>query len=531
MTSSTPYLQTLLSCLPEEYKSATEQLVKTASSSALVDTFLRLATNGPYPTNARAQTQHTWSKNQSSFQSALRSLHDESPTSTSSQTSLSKRKRSASPPPPSKKLKHTGVPPESDAISTSNSQNDRPLYTLHALSATSPVRKKVDITIHEHTLRLTNPASRALEASIPLSALKRAFLLPTRGKAKPHWTVVLMSHDAPARPAQKFASSSANANAHYQAIFGVDAEPTASFSITNHASQPDSPLPAKETFPKSGPTRPALLAFLGHLPSSCPLFEPSSDAFRSTSGAQGIGAYRGAKECTLWFLKQGILGEGKPCEFWAFGDLKGSRRGLESRHCEGAQMYEGEETEFGMVDGREQDNIRQWVRKYRHLFGRQSAVGKRTVNGVIGTGTNDVNGGERADADEEGDDVLRDSDDEDSEFEMSSVESDGGSPSSGTSDSEADGGQDSGEEGGDEDEEEEGGSASAGSAGEEDGDEEDLDPKHSPPHAPGAVPKMSRAAMDVAVGMAVGELMSGSGPSRRKVEVDGEEDEEDELDE
>ncbi|OBZ74864.1 Heat shock protein 16 [Grifola frondosa] len=81
-------------------------------------------------------------------------------------------------------------------------EDDPPLFTLHTLSATTPVRKKVDITVHSASIRLTNPNSHALEhPSIPFSSLRRAFLLPTRGKTKPHWTVVLLPSDTPSPPA------------------------------------------------------------------------------------------------------------------------------------------------------------------------------------------------------------------------------------------------------------------------------------------------------------------------------------------
>ncbi|KAJ7202286.1 hypothetical protein GGX14DRAFT_654110 [Mycena pura] len=69
---------------------------------------------------------------------------------------------------------------------TASPHHGAPLSTLHSISTTSPVRKKVDITVHKSLFNLMNPSTGAVESSIPLSVLKRAFLLPTRGKTKAH---------------------------------------------------------------------------------------------------------------------------------------------------------------------------------------------------------------------------------------------------------------------------------------------------------------------------------------------------------
>ena len=64
----------------------------------------------------------------------------------------------------------------------------------------------------------------------------------------------------------------------------------------------------------------------------------------------------------------------------------------------------------------------------------------------------------------------------------------------------------------------------------EDEEEEDLDPKHHPLLRAGAMPRMSKAAMDMAIGMATADLVgagsSTAGGSRAKaVSVESEEDE------
>ena len=63
---------------------------------------------------------------------------------------------------------------------------DKPVYTLYALSVATLLRKKLDILVRQHSLRLVNPAIKAVESSLSMFTLKRAFLLPTRGKTKPH---------------------------------------------------------------------------------------------------------------------------------------------------------------------------------------------------------------------------------------------------------------------------------------------------------------------------------------------------------
>ena len=363
-----------------------------------------------------------------------------------------------------------------------------------------------------------------------------------------------MSHDNPPRPARSKSNTSPD---HFQLIFGLDATCTSAMTVTRYEGPADNAEICKDPYPPKSLTRGAVDALLSRLPTSCPIFEPNPDAFHSNSNEQGIAAYRGAKEGTLWFLKQGLLGESKPCEFWTLGDLKGgeaqggeavrllsatgrtcsifvtrkaTKEGKEKGVDSEQEEEEGDETEFSMVDGREQDNIREWVRKHRHLFGGR-AQGRKDKGGTNGAPSSINAQGKGAD-EEEGDDVLRDSDDEDSDFEVSS--SDDGSPSSESGGSGSDDDQGSGDEGGDEDEGAGSESGSARSAEDDVGsdDEEEMDPKHHPLMRPGAMPRMSRAAMDAAVGMVVNDLIGGGGGRpKRTVEVDVDEEEEDELDE
>ncbi|EIM84474.1 uncharacterized protein STEHIDRAFT_170160 [Stereum hirsutum FP-91666 SS1] len=649
MSSSASYLQALLSTssVPPEYQQTIESLISSPNSpeTQAIEALLRLVSNGPCPPSANLQTQSTWSSFQTRVTETLASLIPE----TSTGTNGTRRKRSPSPEGPStppKKLKPS--PSSSSALLATNPNlkptteaQDLPLFTLPALSLTSPLRKKLTITIHQASLRLTNPTTNALEyPPIPLSQLKRCFLLPTRGKAKLHWTVILMSGDVPDK-AKGGAKGKANDKekdtakekevANVQVTFGIDAEPTTAFATTTYPTSESKSesenVPSTTTHPKGTPSRPSLLTFLSHLPEACSLHTPvppsipsaslasstnpktdpdDSSAATSTGPiARGITAYRGAKESTIWFFKQGLLLESKPCEFWALHDLAppseeseagvaGYEEGVRmlsatGRTCsvflkrraervgggdgkekaggadgkgngageeeEEEEMMEGEETELGMVDGKEQEGIREWVRKYRSSFGRvpssssssaskphqaTSSPSKSNANGKDSKGKGKAQETDKMEVDGEGDGEA--DSDSDSNFEVDSSDDDGGSPSSG-SDSDSEGDSDGGSNAsdaetgdeGEDGEDDEGG----GSQEEEDEEEEEaLDPKHHPLLRPGAMPKkMSKATMDAAVGMVLGDMMGGGSKKDTKgskkvvevVEMDEGEDGEDEL--
>ncbi|KAI0270479.1 hypothetical protein BC834DRAFT_861622 [Gloeopeniophorella convolvens] len=151
---------------------------------------------------------------------------------------------------------------------------------------------------------------------------------------------------------------------------------------------------------------------------------------------------------------------------------------------------------------------------------------------------------ERWEGAEEGLRAREDAEDaEDEDFVVRSGSSDGGSPtgSESGSGSDADGGGGSGAE---EEEDDDGSAQASGDEDEDDGEGEDedadeaLDPAHHPLLRAGALPKMTRAAMDAAVGIVVGDL-AGPGPPRQAAapasasvsDAEEEEDaEEDELD-
>ncbi|KIP09418.1 hypothetical protein PHLGIDRAFT_322934 [Phlebiopsis gigantea 11061_1 CR5-6] len=523
------YLRTVQDTLPADLKRKLEALPE--SLIALVDTLLRFVAGGDCPADASESTRQQWPSQQAAV---IQQLH--------TQTNGKRARNNDTPEDEPTTKKSRTSPPAADPT-------DTPLYTLHALSISSPLRKKLDIRIHERSLRLINPSTQAIESTTPLSALKRAFLLPTRGKTKSHWSVVLLSSDTPA-PSGKAAAACPSTKENVQIVFGVDAAPPA-YSTTDHTTD----SPAQANHPKGTPILPFLRAFLSHLP--VPLIEPDTSVFKSAvatdaSGGPvaGVQGYRSAKEGTLWFLPGGVLWDGRPCEFWSVKDLvpgtnaageagTGSdgvrlvsatgrtcsvfvrRRIVESEKNDEDEEEDDEEikcteTDFGMVDGKEQDGISQWVKRHKHLFGKDEEVRYGYVNGKI-----DLKGKGKATAP-----PAEDSDEDDSDF-VDESESDGGSASSGSDDEGSDGeNHEEGEGSEGEDKDGEGGDDDEGMD-----EDEELDPARHPLMRPGAMPRMSKAAMDAAVGIVLGDMVGGSnthqssGKARKEAESDEEEDE------
>jgi hypothetical protein len=251
----------------------------------------------------------------------------------------------------------------------------------------------------------------------------------------------------------------------------------------------------------------------------------------------GITAFRGVRETALWFFDgacAGILADARPAEFWAVADLARGEAGVRVRTATGRTCSvvltrlaapesdgddgdedEGEETEFQMIDGKERERILEWVRRHRNAFGISKAQ----------RGAREGDGAAAAVAERKGMDAGGDSD-SDSDFEASGLSSDGGSLSSSGSDAGSDAGSVAALGGSGSDVESDRGSQ------EQDDDEEEaveLDPKHHPLLRAGALPKMSRAAMDDAVGLVVGDLL-GPAQVREQGHGDGDDEEEDELD-
>lgn len=506
MSSSTPYLDALSKHFPAECSSIIDSLSSEHARST-VDTLLGFAFGGDCPTDMSALGQLGWARDQPAAMRAIQDLAVQKGT---------KRGRAAS-------TDEEGAGSNSKRPKTMDVlEDDRPIFTLPSISTTSPVRKKVDITIHEKTIRFINSSSRAVEASIAISNISRTFLVPTRGKAKQHWTVVMLSSDVPGK------GRATTSNPH-QIIFGLDAISASKFDTTSYSG---SSTPSTSTVAKGEETLPVLHEFLTHLPIS--LLEASATVFRSAcatpkSGhcAAGIDAYFAAKPGTLWFFDSGILwGESKPCEFWAVGDLVpkdgirlisatgrtcsvilGRKISPSTEEHNDKENGEGDivETEFSMVDGREQDPINAWARQRKHLFGKGSAPpppkatsGKKatTEEGPSIGGNTATNGP-----------AWDDSDSDDDDYEIASSED---IDNSSSSDSEAsDVGSGSQPDDGSEEEDNRGSDANNGEeSGEE--SEEELQEAHHPLLRPGAMPKMSKATINAVVDMVTEDWIEGS---------------------
>ncbi|KAF8200318.1 histone chaperone Rttp106-like-domain-containing protein [Pholiota molesta] len=363
MASETHYLRAIMPSLPTEIAQKIRSLCVTPANEIMLENLVRFIAGGDAASDSSKSVQEQWSEKQIATKRVL---------TTFLPVNISDKKRAREEDIAQDQDSQPKKPRLSPPTATANGNDvtpSGPLYTLHALSATSPVRKKVDITIHKNAITMTHPTSRAVESVIPLSAIKRAFIVPTRGKSKPHWTVILLSSDVPVK------SRPGAPAENQQVIFGVDATSAAPFTTTSYIAAPNPPVPV---------IRPSPAVFR----SVC----AGTGASASSAGIPGVEAYRAAKAGSLWFAKEGILwGESKPCEFWPVDALLGRAEGLRvigsGRTCtvvltrrsapaeDGQEAEEeeedmGEESEFGMVDAKEREGINEWVRNHRHLFGK-----------------------------------------------------------------------------------------------------------------------------------------------------------------
>ncbi|RDB17581.1 hypothetical protein Hypma_001026 [Hypsizygus marmoreus] len=545
MASETPYLRAILPSLPSELAKKVRTLCgattdSTASAEYILDTVIRFVAGAECGPTSTAETLTQWPERQTAAKKVLDELRGRpSPTpakrsredDVENESQPSKRQRPA-----------VEVPTPS---SSSSFEDDKPMFTIHSISVTSPVRKKVDITVHKKSMKFTNPTTHAVEASVPYSTLTRAFVLPTRGKQKAHWTVVILSSDIPDRG--KPASDSAN----LQVIFGMEAIVSAPFSTTTHIGT--APV---VVFPKGSTTLPAISVFLARL--NIPIYQPTGDLFKSActgvssgvsasqNGVPGVDAYRGARPGTLWFMKEGLLwGESKPCEFWAVEDLIGKSEGLRVvgnnvRTCsviltrkssdEGDDGQDSEdvgiETQFGVIDTKEQPGIDAWVRAHRHLFGKK----RFEENGDVEEAKKDEEKGKPDGGKDKGKEkgkekmtikqIEDDSDDEDEDFEVDSEDGMDCSSSSESSD-EGEGGDSEGSQNAEDE-------AEVSQDGGGSDEEEELKEENHPLMRPGAMPRMTRAVIDMVVGMVEDDMMGTS--AGHHSEMDDDDLEEDELD-
>ncbi|PPQ94272.1 hypothetical protein CVT25_004928 [Psilocybe cyanescens] len=554
MASESHFLRSIIPTLPTEISSKIRSLCTSTPNEVMLENLVRFLVGGEYAPETSKGIQDQWVEKQTATKKVITGLLP-------AQLSEKKRAREeeeeeANDSQHVKKQRLSDTTPATTTTTRINGNTTpldpgAPLYTLHAISTSSPVRKKVDITIHEHAIVMLNPTSRATEATIPLSSLRRAFIVPTRGKQKPHWTVILLSSDIPdkGKPPAAGANNSILSE-NQQVIFGVDATTgSAKFSWSTYKNATGEP--STSVLPKSSPTLPTLLEFLSHL--SVPLIQPDTSVFKSacpgigssssSNGIPGVEAHRGVKSGNLWFSSEGILwGESKPCEFWAVRDLYGKVDGvrimgsertcsvtLARRRSAGQDGVEGEnqeeveveveveETEFSMIDGKEREGITEWVRKHRHLFEKPKILSSTAAEGTV------VAPPEKLKVKNTGPMTIRTmdegSDSEDEDFSTSVSDLDGSERSSDGDSSDDDDEGDGGSSNGKEEEEEE-----EDSGGSED---EVLDPAHHPLLRPGAIPKkMSKAALEMAVGVIEDAFVGGGGQGADEEE----EEEEDELD-
>lgn len=518
MSSKTPYIDAVSAALP----SVLSDLLLTFDvySRESLDTLVRFCLGGSCPPRIGNQSDQ-WHNGQTRLRTRVAEFdtqllgkrsYDESGEATNGDSS-------------SKKMKLANA--HKDVTSAEDATAEK-LFTLHSVSVTTPVRKKVHITITTHAILLENITSGVLESRIPLTSLKRVFLTSSIAKKrnKPRWTVLLLPSDT---------AEKSNPQSQLQLMFSVDQVPPNSKDLLSMTAYPGQMV----SLSNGQDALPFLQAFLSHLPEdlnriialdrdhqNLPDSEHRGMPFTSSSGQPYVDAYRHAKEGCLYFLEEGILwSESRPCEFFALEDLMPDSEDLvaggvkllsatgrtitlyvrrrekyedgDSEEGDEEEILEGDETEFAMIDGRESENVKKWVRTYKHLFGKP----KTAMKSDKGKGK----------AKETEDEKARDSDASDSDFEEPS-ESDGGEPSSDSDD------ENEGEAG-------EGGAEATDASSDNDAEGEsegELDPARHPLLRPGAMPRMSQAVMDAAAAMLTNDMMG-------KPLAYEEEEEEDEL--
>ena len=445
-------------------------------------------------------------------------------------------------------------------------ETDTHQYTIRNISATSPIRKKVDISIHKLTIRIVPSAvgkdkdtdkAKSQTLVFLLKDLKRSFILPTHGKQKPHYTMIMLSSDVTNLPK---GSTTDSGEGHWQICVGSDLTPPN--LVTRSKDSPD------QHHPKGSSICPVYEAFQGFAPEDVSAFKPLTSEHTNASGRTGVDGYRAAKPGTLWFLRQGILWDAKPIEFWAVEDLVPAdggdggqtlggvrmlsatgrtctvilRRRVPKANQEGDEEEDGGEnaveTDFAMIEGKEQDGISEWCRKYSKKFGvsssRNATSTARTSVSPPGPSISSKGKGKARATD---DDMEVDGPSKHLDLVNNPMAEDEGDLDddnyTGSDSESSDGGDSEDDEGGDDSAD--GSATDSGSEGEgsqqelesEDVEcdrEEPLDPKHHPLLRPGAMPKkISKAALNAVVGMMEEDLgMAASGAAGS--------DEEDELD-
>lgn len=384
-----------------------------------------------------------------------------------------------------------------------------------------------------------------------LKDLKRSFILPTHGKHKPHYTMIMISSDVTSIP-KGSTTTTDSGETHWQICLGSELTPP---NLVTRSK--DSPACHH---PKGASICPVYDAFQGFAPHNVNAFKPWTSDHTNVSGGTGVDGYRAAKPGTLWFLREGILWDAKPIEFWAVEDLVPADGGKGGQVMGGVRMLsatgrsctvilrrrvprvkkagddeddDGEdvvETDFEGIEGKEQDGISEWCRKYSKNFGGSSLTATSTAKtsasapapsvSVKGKGKAratdddmevDGEGGSAKPSDLLNNPLAEDEGDlDDDNFTDSDSELSDGSDSEDGKGSDDSAGDSGGDSDSDADEEEDGEGEMEGEESRpepeseeiEDGEEEPLDPKHHPLLRPGAMPKkVSKAVLNSVVGM------------------------------
>ncbi|KDQ11102.1 hypothetical protein BOTBODRAFT_35639 [Botryobasidium botryosum FD-172 SS1] len=364
--ASTAYLDTVSTFIPYPLSSRLDRLYTSDNMydgiKETLDLLLRFCLGAACPPNS-GHDQNEWAATQLAAFAGLKKegLATDGP----SQSAKRLREEDEGSSPGSSK-KRSKVAADNVAVDISQS-----LCAMAPISVTSPVRKKLTISIDKTSMSFVDPAKNTTESTIPLSSLHRAFLLSTPGKSKPHWTVVILSD---------------NSDGAQQIIFGIDATSTYPLTMTSLGS-------GSTEHPKASSTEPLLLNFLSHLPPNITLSRPSTSTFKSTAGHPHVDTYLRAKDGHLYFLPFGLLfGEKKPCEYIDTQHIKSihiqsasgrsfslivtrtpeprAKDGMEVDGEEAETETEGEQIEFSLIDGREMDGVKYWIQKNMTSFGK-----------------------------------------------------------------------------------------------------------------------------------------------------------------
>lgn len=143
MDSKTPYLARCIASLPSDFAPKVQALCLSNSTEIVLDTLIRFISGAECSVDASSDTIQEWSAKQRVAKESLNDLIQAVPNGNKRQREQdeldehnTKRQKVPSPEP--------------------QPADDPPVFTLHSISTTSPIRKKSDITIHRSSIKFTN---------------------------------------------------------------------------------------------------------------------------------------------------------------------------------------------------------------------------------------------------------------------------------------------------------------------------------------------------------------------------------------